>query len=554
MIRRDFLRLCSLAGLSLARGAGQIQPSLHVSQEPGWETRLQKYIDPLPIPSVLESSEHHDGVPYYRVRMIEFRKRLHSQLPPATLWGYEGQYPGPTLEARRGQRIFVKWENHLPKKPLFAIDPHIHGAAPPSPAVRAVTHLHGARNRPEDDGLAEKWFPSGESATYVYPNEQPGAMLWYHDHAMGITRLNVYAGLAGVYLLRDEQEQELDLPSGKFEIPLLLQDRSVDAAGQLVYAPSHDDGIKLPPGVWGPEFFGDLPVINGAIFPFLNVEPRPYRLRMLNGSNARFFHLFFNLAKSPYGIPSLVKFAQIGTDSGLLSSPVSLDSLSLAPAERADLIVDFSGLEGKTITLSNDALAPYPGWEKDSMLDGAPLNELMQIRVVLPLSVPAKPFDKILKAWKVPFAPLDPKEVVKTRDLAVYEYRDRSGHTLSVKIDGKGYDDPVTEIVKYGSVEKWRFINTTSDAHPMHLHMVQFQVVERQGFDTAAFAKGTLRLVGPRRTLDTEFGWKDTARVNPGEVLTILVRFDNCVGRSAYHCHMLEHEDNETMRPYRVDA
>jgi spore coat protein A len=152
----------------------------------------------------------------------------------------------------------------------------------------------------------------------------------------------------------------------------------------------------------------------------------------------------------------------------------------------------------------------------------------------------------------MPFSPLDPKLAVRTRDLALYEYIDKSGRSLGVKIEGKDYNAPVTEIVKHGSVEKWRFINTTADAHSMHLHMVPFQVMERQGFDTRAFSQGILRLAGPPRTSENERGWKDTAHVNPSEVLTILVRFDSFPGRSAYHCHMLEHEDNDMMRPYEV--
>ena len=159
----------------------------------------------------------------------------------------------------------------------------------------------------------------------------------------------------------------MNLPSGDYEIPLLLQDRTLDEQGQLVYAPTNEDGQKLPPGVWGPEFFGDLPVVNGAIYPYLEVEPRRYRLRVLNGANSRFFNLFFNLAKQPTDIPSLVTFHQIGTDGGFLPNPVALNKVLLGPAERADLIVDFSGLEGRIVTLSNNAPAPFPGWDMRSI-------------------------------------------------------------------------------------------------------------------------------------------------------------------------------------------
>ena len=168
---------------------------------------------------------------------------------------------------------------------------------PPAPEVRTVPPLHGSRTPPESDGLPEKWFTPGSSALYYYPNCQAPATLWYHDHAVGVTRLNVYAGLSGFYLLSGEQERSMNLPSGDYEIPLLMQDRTLDEQGQLVYCASNEAGLTLPAGTWGPEFFGDLPVVNGSIYPYLEVEPRRYRLRLLNGANSRFFNLFFNLAK-----------------------------------------------------------------------------------------------------------------------------------------------------------------------------------------------------------------------------------------------------------------
>jgi spore coat protein A, manganese oxidase len=443
----------------------------------------------------------------------------------------------------------VRWENHLPLKHIFDVDPRIHGAMPPSPAVRTVPHLHGARSKPESDGLPEKWFTPGAVAHYSYPNSQQAATLWYHDHAVGITRLNVYAGMSGFFLLRDEEEHGMGLPSGDYEVPLLLQDRTLDDEGQLVYSPTHEDGVKLPPGTWGPEFFGDLPVVNGAIYPYLNVEPRPYRLRLLNGSNSRFVNLFFNLAKRPTDIPSLVSFHQIGSDGGFLPKPASLNKLLLGPAERADLIVDFTGLQGKTVTLSNNGSAPFPGWDMMTMIHEQ-LYEWMQFRVTLPLAGNASSFSM---AQTSSFSKLDPAVAVATRDFVLAERLDAQGHSLGVRINDKGYDEPVTEKVKLGSVEKWRFINTTDDAHPMHLHLVQFQILERQGFNLPAFLNGTLQLVGnPRRPAANEAGWKDTAVVNPRDVLTIIVKFEGYTGRYVYHCHMLEHEDNDMMRPYEV--
>lgn len=551
--RRAFLKLCmqSVPALVLANGMAGSGKEVRAGTQPGYRTpgSLDRYIDPLPVPKRLESqSASEDGIKF-RVRMLEFTQQMHSQLPPTKLWGYEGQYPGPTIEALRGRPIVVQWENHLPSLHMFEIDPRIHGAMPPTPEVRTVPHLHGARTRSESDGLPEKWFTSGDSALYAYPNDQQAATLWYHDHAVAITRLNVYAGLSGFYLLRDKEEGSLNLPSGDHEIPLLLQDRSLDDNGQLLYSPTFDDGQSPPPHWWAPEFFGDLPVVNGAIYPFLQVEPRRYRLRLLNGANSRFFNLFFNLAKHPSDIPSLVTFHQIGTDGGFLPNPVALNRLLLAPAERADLIVNFSGLEGKTVTLSNNAPAPFPGWDLLKPIHSA-LYELMQFRVTLPLSSDGNSLSMLLLR---PLPRLDEAGSIATRDFVLAEGMNGQGRALGMQINGNGHDDPVTEVVKLNSIERWRFINNTEYTHPMHLHLVQFQILRRQGFDPVALRSGVVELVGmPRLPAANEAGWKDTAVVNPREVLTIIVRFEGYTGRYAFHSHLLEHEDHDMMRPFEV--
>jgi spore coat protein A len=341
----------------------------------------------------------------------------------------------------------------------------------------------------------------------------------------------------------------MDLPAGDYEIPLLLQDRTLDDLGQLVYSPTFDDGQRPPPHWWAPELFGDLPVVNGAIYPYLDVEPRRYRLRVLNGANSRFFNLFFNLAKSPTDIPSLVSFHQIGTDGGFLPGPVALNKLLLGPAERADLIVDFSALEGKVVTLSNNAPAPFPGWDMVTPHNPV-LYELMQFRVTLPISRKSGSFSVPPPR---PLPKLDETKSIATRDFVLAEGMDRQGRSLGLQINGKGYDDPVTEVVKLGSIEKWRFINNTEDAHPMHLHLVQFQILNRQGFNHLSLRNGALELVGiPRLPAANEAGWKDTAVVSPREVLTIIVRFEGYTGRYVFHCHMLEHEDHDMMRPFEV--
>jgi spore coat protein A len=544
--RRDFLKLCAAAvpgSTCLGVRAAQLP-----SRVP---TRIDHYIDPLPIPQKLVPVERHKGQDVYRVRMIETTHRFHSQLPAARVWAYEGQYPGPTFDVLRGKPITVQWENHLPAQHLFGVDTTIHGAMPPAPEVRTVPHLHGAQTRSESDGLPEQWFVPGGKAQYHYPNQQQAATLWYHDHALGITRLNVYAGLSGLYLLRDERERNLQLPAGDYEIPLLIQDRSFDERGQLAYLPTFDDQSSPPSGRWAPEFFGDQPVVNGTLYPYLEVEPRPYRLRILNNANSRFFNLYFNLSPRPTDVPRLVPLQQIGADGGFLPNAATLNKLLLGPAERADVIVDFSDLSGKIVTLSNDAHAPYPGWEF-AVVAPSRLYELMQFRVTRRLTAPAP---AVSFSGSSTFRKLTIDASTVTRDFVLTEKMDAKGHSLGVRINSKSYDDPVTEKVKLGSVECWRFINMTMDAHPMHLHLVQFQILHRQGFDTGAFALGHLQLAGnPRPPAANEAGWKDTAVVRPGEILSILIRFDGFVGRYVYHCHMLEHEDNDMMRPYEVVA
>jgi spore coat protein A len=455
------------------------------------------------------------------------------------------------MEAFRGRPVEVLWENRLPLRHLFEVDPHIHGALPPAPAVRTVPHLHGSRTSSKSDGLPEAWFTPGSSVRYRYPNEQQAATLWYHDHALGITRLNVYAGLSGFYLLRDHEELAMDLPSGRYEIPLVVQDRTLDDRGQVRYVATQENGGKVASGAWGPQFFGELPVVNGAVYPFLDVEPRRYRLRILNAANSRFFALYFKLAHSPADIPNLVIPYQIGTDGGFLGQPIALRKLLLAPAERADLIVDFSGYAGKTVVLMNDAAAPYPGGDDSSGMY-PPLFELMQIRVGLPVADRdnATPMPSLK-----PLPPLDPSQPQVTRDFVLTETFDANGNSLGMHIDNKGYSDPVTEFPKLGSVETWRFINMTEDAHPMHLHLVQFRIVQRQFFNYDLFPTGKLELVGnPRRPQPNESGWKDTAIAYPRDVLSVQVRFEGYTGKYVYHCHVAEHEDNDMMRPFEVVA
>jgi spore coat protein A len=507
---------------------------------------LQPFADPLPIMPRLPLS----GA--YEIRMREARQVLHSAMRPTRIWGYDGIYPGPQFEVRSGFPVSVKWENKLPQKHFLPIDHTIHGAGG-VPDVRSVVHVHGADVLPESDGYPDAWFtrdfkevgPDFASRVYQYPNERGARTLFYHDHALGITRLNIYAGLAGFYIVRDDQEDSLGLPSVKYEISLMIQDRSFHADGSLAYP---DQGVTSLHPVWVPEFFGDTAVVNGRVMPYLNVEPRKYRFRILNMSNARFYNLRLST-----GNP----FVQIGADQGLLPKPVMVSNLLLAPTERADVIVDFSDMKQKAITMTNDAAAPFPDPDPEMPL----IPNIMQFRVVLPLKERDRPLPNSLAS--VPL--LAETAAARVRDITIEEDEDpMTEEPVMATLERRMWDDPVVEDPKAGSTEIWRLINTTDDAHPIHVHLVRFQVVDRQRFNVDQFkASGQLVLTGPvmEPPVNEKPAWKDSVRADPGVVTRIIARFDlpktavvvpGKRFRYVFHCHILEHEENEMMRPYDV--
>ncbi|HWF47726.1 MAG TPA: multicopper oxidase domain-containing protein, partial [Bryobacteraceae bacterium] len=276
--------------------------------------KLAPFVDPLPIPPVAKPSGVRtvsgNGLrkaPFYRITMRQIDVQVHRDLKPTRCWSYGSSVPGPTFETRSGQGLVVEWANELPPEHFLPIDHTLHGAESNLPQVRTVVHVHGAIVPPESDGYPENWYPPGRSAVCHYPNEQEAAMLWYHDHAMGINRLNIYAGLAGAFLVRDAVEDKLNLPSGKYEVPLILFDRFFTPDGQLYYPTSN---ARQRP--WVPEVFGSAFLVNGKLLPYLDVEPRRYRFRVLNAANGRFYHL---------SLDNGMLFTQIGTDQGLLGAP-----------------------------------------------------------------------------------------------------------------------------------------------------------------------------------------------------------------------------------------
>ncbi|PWT92784.1 MAG: bilirubin oxidase [Proteobacteria bacterium] len=524
-------------------------------------TGLTRYVDALPIPSVIHPTS---GITH--VSMSEAYQKLHRDLPPTKVWGYNGTYPGPTIEARKGVPVSMLWSNTLPPTHLLhgAVDHKVHGAGMGAPEVRTVVHVHGIKVLPESDGYPEAWFtpgfqqvgPSFSGRVCNYPNDQRATCLWYHDHALGITRLNVYAGLCGYYLIRDGIEDSLNLPSGKYEIPLLIQDRTFHPDGSLLY-PTDTTGTQE---VWVPEFFGDTVLVNGKVWPHLEVEPRKYRFRMLNGSNARFFHVKLMESTADGVLTGLIgpSFHQIGTDGGLLPAPVTLADLLMAPAERFDVVIDFNGCQGRSFVLTNDAAAPYPGGG-----EGVP-GEIMQFRVNKPLSGPDS---SSLPDTLLPIQIMDRATAVRERNLELSEL-DRASDSYPIigLLDGMNWSDPVTENPRAGTTEIWNFVNTSDDAHPIHTHLVTFQVLERQRFAQNVWAKtrNLVYLGQPEAPAVNERpAGKDTIIAYPGMVTKVIARFDLPTGavpapgqrfRYAWHCHILEHEDNEMMRPYDVIA
>jgi spore coat protein A, manganese oxidase len=508
-------------------GSGLAKPGRAMStrMRPLNPASLARFVDPLPLPRVLEPDgqrpDPYDAgarIPFYRVTMRAVDVKVHRDLPPTRMWSYGESVPGPTIETRSGRGLLVEWRNELPHRHLFAVDHTLCGAGQDRPDVRAVVHVHGARVPPSSDGYPEDWYTRGHSAVYHYPNRQEAMTLWYHDHAIGIERLNQYAGLFGVFIVRDDVEDALGLPSGPHEVPLVLSDRIFDEKGQLIYPTSGN-----PEAPWVTEFHGDALLVNGRLFPYLEVEPRRYRFRVINASNSRVYYLSLTGGR---------RFQQIGCDQGLLSAPVPMDSLTLAPAERADVVVDFSGDAGQRILLKSQSF------------------ELLEIRVAARTAEKSAPLPATLR----PVVRTPESLSVKTRTLTLDEYMDRKTHTMLMLLNATRWHQPVTEAPLLDSVEIWSFVNLTEDTHPIHLHLVRFQIVDRQPFDVDGYnTTGKMRVMGERMAPHpSEAGWKDTVRADVGAITRIIVRFEGYAGRYLWHCHILEHAANEMMRPFEV--
>jgi len=566
--------------------------------------------------------------------------------------------PSLTIEANWNVPVRIKWindlkdanGNYLPH--LLPVDPTLHWANPPggltdrdmrptftstpgsyTGPVPMVSHVHGAVDvGDESDGYAEAWYlpaanniPAGYAtegtwydffkgkaaaahrvnwgpgfATFQYPNKNRASTIWYHDHTLGMTRLNVYAGPAGFFIIRGGPAGDAavrDSRNGKrailpgpapseidqvvrnrtfFEIPIAIQDRSFNTDGSLYYPDTRAffDGVAGPytpdtdlSPIWNPEFFGNMMMVNGNTWPFQTVQKRRYRLRFLNGCDSRFLILDFR------NIPG-VEVWQIGNEGGFLAAPVNItanhgNQLPLGLAERADMIVDFTNVPVGNYILGNIGPdEPFGGGIPDvdfPAADPSATGQIMQFNVVPAV---AKDYTTPPMFLTLPaITPLPPETF--TRPLALVEemsmfFADSPAAALLGTVDGdpnvapgvwikKMWMEPVTENPAVGTTEVWEIYNATADAHPMHVHEVVFEVVNRQPIFVDEI-NGTVQVVPgsvaqPPEPWET--GFKDTVTAYPGQVTRIRAQF-NTPGQFAWHCHIVSHEDNEMMRPYRI--
>jgi spore coat protein A len=493
--------------------------------------QLTPYMDPLPIPAIaVPVSGDAGGVAHYRIEMTEQFQQLHSQLPMTRVWGYDGGYPGPVIEAFRDSMVTVQWVNNLRvaetgllrTEHVLHVDTCLHGPDVSGQAPVAIVHLHGGKVAHESDGYPEWAFPPGDSSgIYYYPNIQPAGSLWYHDHALGITRLNVMMGLAGLYFIRDHNEISRNLPSGEYEIPLVIQDKSFNADGSIAYHEHFED-----------HFFGDKLLVNGKVWPYLHVKKGKYRFRIYNGSNSRAYTLSLSNSAS---------FTQIGSDLGLLEAPVLLNSLTLLPGERYDVVIDFSSYAtGTEIILQNSAPAPFPGFPGVGVIPNV-MKFIVQAPAGHTVALPAvlADIEDLLPANA---------DAERLFELVTMGSPSCGEHNHPMwTINGLMWDD-ISEFPVYGSTEIWTWHNQSGISHPMHMHLISFQILDRQVINEATgLPEGPL--LPPEAS---EKGWKDTANSPPGFRTRVIARFDGFTGTYPYHCHILEHEDHEMMRQFEV--
>ncbi|WP_428999905.1 O-aminophenol oxidase PhsA [Streptomyces cyaneogriseus] len=579
--------------------------------------KLTPYVAPLPVPPVLRPASD-DVLRETEIALRPAWVRLHPQLPPTLMWGYDGQVPGPTIEVRRGQRVRIAWTNRIPKESEYPVtsvevprrDPDVAPATTepgrqgvePNKDVAAlpawsVTHLHGAQTGGGNDGWADNAVGFGDAQLSEYPNDHPAVQWWYHDHAMNITRWNVMAGLYGTYLVRDDEEDALHLPRGEREIPLLLADRNLDTDedgrlnGRLLHKtvvvqprnPETGKPVSLP-------FTGPYTTVNGRIWPYADVDDAWYRFRLVNASNARIYDLVL-VDEDGDPVPGIVH--QIGSDGGLLPRPVpvfddALPTLTAAPAERFDLLVDFRGLAGRRLRLVNKGRNRRPGvpdpegdvrypavlefrvrescepdtFELPEVLSGSFRRLTHAVEHGHRLVVLTPPATKGAgghpEMWEM--EEMEDAGPIQVPTDGIIQITGPDGVTRTYRRTARTFNDALGYTVAEGSHEQWSFLNLAPIVHPMHIHLADFQLLGRDAYDVSGFdpavggTRGPLRYDAgtPIAPAPNELGHKDVYRVPGSQMLRIMGRFDGAYGRFMYHCHLLEHEDMGMMRPFVV--
>jgi len=664
MDRRAFLKLTAALGGGALLASRLEFLKRAFAQIPGGSLApgdVAKYVLPLVKPPAMPFSKgSNKNRDKYKIAVRQFTQQILSlPHPMTTVWSYGSadfpgtfNYPAFTVEARWNRNTQVLWMNELVDANgnflphLLSVDQTLHWANPPGGMagrdmrgfdptpyqgpVPFVTHVHGAHTTEDSDGFAEAWYlpnalniPAGYATTgtfydyfnnkyahywapgtasFKYMNDQPATTLWYHDHALGMTRLNVYAGPAGFWLIRGGPN-DLDLgyvapgvgdsPLGEYtEIPIAIQDRSFNVDGSLFYPDNRAffEGLNVPSmgspyldipfipdtacdglpsdisPIWNPEFFGNMMVINGFTWPYLEVEQRRYRFRFLNGCNSRFLIL-----KMSNDMP----FYQIGAEQGFLPAPVQLNELLMGPAERADVIVDFTDVPvGTEIILQNlGPDEPFGGGMPGVDFDPADPDSTGQVmKFIVKAASNGDPTTPPMDL-DLPAAPsLGPADYTRAVSLneadsgSVRVSDDGSGNIVldcatgevfgpesallgTLNPDGTGnpllWMDPISENPALGATEMWELHNFTEDAHPIHIHLVHFEVVGRESFD------GSPSVAGSNDPLPWERGYKDTVIAYPGEITRVKALYD-LPGFYVWHCHIVEHEDNEMMRPYHI--
>lgn len=488
--RRTFLKALSATAAAMFLPFGR-RADAHLGMPAGVSSPpVIPFKDPLKLPVTLKGRRR-GSTTYYNLEMKQATAQFHADMQPTQILGYNGLMPAPIIRASKNRKVIVRQVNNLPMSGGM-------GSHSSLPAV----HLHGAHVAPEDDGHPDDGIPHGQYRDYIYPNKQRGCLLWFHDHAHTKTGDNVYQGLAGLYLLRDPLEAALRLPSGKCEVPLVIQDRLFRNNWSFDYA-ANENNREVG-------MLGDIYLVNGVAFPYFQVEARKYRFRILNGSNSRLYGLALSDGS---------ELIQIGTDGGLLQRPNRVAGIDIWPSERLDIVIDFSRYAvGQSVMLRNS-------YEIDEMA------YIMRFDVVKKVRDSSK-----VPEFLAPFEEIPESQSVMTRVFNLN--RTTIDNELVWTINGQAYqsNNPPLASPKLNTIEKWRFVNPTNHPHPIHLHLVQFQVVNINGAP-----------VDPAK-----YGWKDTLIVMPGGEITILMHFIGYTGRYVFHCHNLEHEDYAMMGEFEV--